>query len=129
MASAAEVAFHLRVWLSPRVWSGSAAWTSICATLPTSSSRMRRQQPADLNVRRTEVTLPAWPLSHPELSALMPRTAGARQLRQPRQRRYVRTMESSGDRFSATIERVLARFRTMVCSVGVKRGLLDADLD
>lgn len=50
-------------------------------------------------------------------------------LRRPRARRYVRTMESGVDRGSATIETVVSRFRTMVRSVGVRRGLVDADLD
>jgi RNA polymerase sigma factor (sigma-70 family) len=43
-------------------------------------------------------------------------------------RQYVRVMEHS-DGVSAAIETVLARFRTMVRSVGARRGLLDADLD
>ncbi|MGH7469305.1 MAG: RNA polymerase sigma factor [Longimicrobiales bacterium] len=38
-------------------------------------------------------------------------------------------MESGADRLSSTIESVVIRFRTMVRSVGVRRGLVDADLD
>ena len=36
---------------------------------------------------------------------------------------------TSGERLSATIEMVVSRFRAMVCSVGARRGLKDADLD
>jgi RNA polymerase sigma-70 factor (ECF subfamily) len=38
-------------------------------------------------------------------------------------------MESGLDRISSTIETVVTRFRTMVLSIGVRRGLVDADLD
>jgi RNA polymerase sigma-70 factor (ECF subfamily) len=38
-------------------------------------------------------------------------------------------MDSAVDRVSTTIETVVTRFRTMVRSVGARRGLLDADLD
>ena len=50
-------------------------------------------------------------------------------LRRASGRWYVREMGSGADRVSSTIEAVVARFRTMVRSVGVKRGLADADLD
>jgi RNA polymerase sigma-70 factor (ECF subfamily) len=33
------------------------------------------------------------------------------------------------DRVSSSIEALIARFRTMVCSVGARRGLIEADLD
>ena len=56
-------------------------------------------------------------------------TSAGQQLRRPFRRGYVRSMETSVDRVSATIENVVARFRTMVRSVGVRRGLLDSDLD
>jgi RNA polymerase sigma-70 factor (ECF subfamily) len=49
-------------------------------------------------------------------------------LRQAEARPYVRVMEHV-DGVSTAIETVLARFRTMVRSVGARRGLLDADLD
>jgi RNA polymerase sigma factor (sigma-70 family) len=49
-------------------------------------------------------------------------------LRQAEPRPYVRVMEHV-DGVSTAIEAVLARFRTMVRSVGVRRGLVDADLD
>jgi RNA polymerase sigma-70 factor (ECF subfamily) len=43
---------------------------------------------------------------------------------------YVRRMAGPGlDRVSSTIEAVIARFRTMVRSVGARRGLVEADLD
>ena len=43
---------------------------------------------------------------------------------------YVRGMAGPGlDRVSSTIETVIARFRTMVRSVGARRGLVDSDLD
>jgi RNA polymerase sigma-70 factor (ECF subfamily) len=43
---------------------------------------------------------------------------------------YVRGMAGPGiDRVSSTIEAVIARFRTMVRSVGARRGLVEADLD
>jgi RNA polymerase sigma-70 factor (ECF subfamily) len=43
---------------------------------------------------------------------------------------YVRRMAGPGlDRVSSTIEGVIARFRTMVRSVGARRGLVEADLD
>jgi RNA polymerase sigma-70 factor (ECF subfamily) len=46
------------------------------------------------------------------------------------EQRYVRGMTGAGlDRVSSTIEGLIARFRTMVCSVGARRGLVDADLD
>jgi RNA polymerase sigma-70 factor (ECF subfamily) len=45
-------------------------------------------------------------------------------------RSYVRRMAGPGlDRASSTIEAVIARFRTMVRSVGARRGLVEADLD
>ena len=53
----------------------------------------------------------------------------SRELRRPDQRRYVRAMGSGIDRASSTIEMVVSRFRAMVRSVGVRRGLADADLD
>ena len=44
--------------------------------------------------------------------------------------RYVRDMAGPGiDRVSSTIETLIARFRTMVRSVGARRGLVEADLD
>jgi RNA polymerase sigma-70 factor (ECF subfamily) len=49
-------------------------------------------------------------------------------LRQAEARPYVRVMEHV-DGVSTAIETVLARFRTMVRSVGARRGLVDADLD
>lgn len=52
-----------------------------------------------------------------------------RQLRRADGRRYVREMGSGADRVSSTIEALVSRFRTMVRSVGARRGLLDADLD
>jgi RNA polymerase sigma-70 factor (ECF subfamily) len=43
---------------------------------------------------------------------------------------YVRGMAGPGlDRVSSSIEALIARFRTMVCSVGARRGLIEADLD
>jgi RNA polymerase sigma factor (sigma-70 family) len=43
---------------------------------------------------------------------------------------YVRGMAGPGlDRVSSTIEALIARFRTMVRSVGARRGLVEADLD
>ena len=43
---------------------------------------------------------------------------------------YVRGMAGPGlDRVSSTIEGLIARFRTMVRSVGARRGLVEADLD
>jgi RNA polymerase sigma-70 factor (ECF subfamily) len=43
---------------------------------------------------------------------------------------YVRGMAGPGtERVSSTIEAVVARFRTMVRSVGARRGLVDSDLD
>jgi RNA polymerase sigma-70 factor (ECF subfamily) len=46
------------------------------------------------------------------------------------ERSYVRGMAGPGlDRVSSTIESVIARFRTMVRSVGARRGLVEADLD
>jgi RNA polymerase sigma-70 factor (ECF subfamily) len=42
---------------------------------------------------------------------------------------YVRAMDTGADRASSVIEAVVARFRRMVRSVGVRRGLVDADLD
>jgi RNA polymerase sigma factor (sigma-70 family) len=43
---------------------------------------------------------------------------------------YVRSMAGPGvDRVSSAIEVVIARFRTMVRSVGARRGLVEADLD
>jgi len=42
---------------------------------------------------------------------------------------YVRAMGAGADRTSSVIESVLARFRRMVRSVGIRRGLVDADLD
>ena len=43
---------------------------------------------------------------------------------------YVRGMAGPGiDRVSSAIETLIARFRTMVRSVGARRGLVDADLD
>ncbi len=43
---------------------------------------------------------------------------------------YVRGMAGPGlDRVSSTIETLIARFRTMVRSVGARRGLVEADLD
>ena len=46
------------------------------------------------------------------------------------ERPYVRGMAGPGiDPVSSTIEAVIARFRTMVRSVGARRGLVDADLD
>jgi len=46
------------------------------------------------------------------------------------ERPYVRRMAGPGlDRVSSTIEAVIARFRTMVRSVGARRGLVEADLD
>ena len=43
---------------------------------------------------------------------------------------YVRGMGGPGlDRVSSSIETLIARFRTMVRSVGARRGLVDADLD
>jgi RNA polymerase sigma factor (sigma-70 family) len=46
------------------------------------------------------------------------------------ERPYVRGMAGPGlDRVSSTIEALIARFRTMVRSVGARRGLVDADLD
>jgi RNA polymerase sigma factor (sigma-70 family) len=36
---------------------------------------------------------------------------------------------SGGERLSAAIELVVSRFRAMVCSIGARRGLVDADLD
>jgi RNA polymerase sigma-70 factor (ECF subfamily) len=43
---------------------------------------------------------------------------------------YVRGMAGPGiDRVSSTIEAVITRFRTMVRSVGARRGLVEADLD
>jgi RNA polymerase sigma factor (sigma-70 family) len=42
----------------------------------------------------------------------------------------VRAMTGPGlDRASSTIEALIARFRTMVRSIGARRGLVDADLD
>src|SRR5262245_39131107 len=60
--------------------------------------------------------------------------AAALQLNQPSLRApdrpgYVRVMDSSDERVSSTIEAVVTRFRTMVRSVGARRGLLDSDLD
>lgn len=73
---------------------------------------------------------PPFLIPHSQLTSGATLTAGAaRQLRRPFQRGYVRPMETSVDRVSATIENVVARFRTMVRSVGVRRGLLDSDLD
>src|SRR5262245_6306198 len=62
------------------------------------------------------------------------RASAALQLNQPSLRAadrpgYVRVMDSSDDRVSSTIEAVITRFRTMVRSVGARRGLLDGDLD
>jgi RNA polymerase sigma factor (sigma-70 family) len=54
---------------------------------------------------------------------------GPRLLRSSDGRRYVRAMGSGTDRVSSTIETVVSRFRTMVRSVGARRGLVDADLD
>lgn len=54
---------------------------------------------------------------------------GPRLLRSSDGRRYVRAMGSGTDRVSSTIEAVVSRFRTMVRSVGARRGLVDADLD
>jgi RNA polymerase sigma factor (sigma-70 family) len=52
------------------------------------------------------------------------------ELRPTNERPYVRGMTAPGtDRVSSTIEAVVARFRTMVRSVGARRGLVDADLD
>jgi RNA polymerase sigma factor (sigma-70 family) len=53
------------------------------------------------------------------------------ELPRPAGRRYVRPLSvaSGGDRLSSTIEMVVARFRTMVRSIGARRGLVDADLD
>jgi len=46
------------------------------------------------------------------------------------QRPYVRGMAGPGiDRVSSAIEGVIERFRTMVRSVGARRGLVEADLD
>src|SRR3954471_23312880 len=43
---------------------------------------------------------------------------------------YVRGMAGPGlDRVSSTIEALIGRFRTMVRSVGARRGLVEADLD
>ena len=43
---------------------------------------------------------------------------------------YVRGMAGPGlDRVSSSIESLIARFRAMVCSVGARRGLVEADLD
>lgn len=42
---------------------------------------------------------------------------------------YVRGMEPGDDQASAAIEAALERFRVMVRSVGVRRGLSEADLD
>lgn len=42
---------------------------------------------------------------------------------------YNRGVEAGQDHASSRIANVLARFRTMVRSVGVRRGLVDADLD
>jgi RNA polymerase sigma-70 factor (ECF subfamily) len=43
---------------------------------------------------------------------------------------YVRAMAGPGlDRVSTSIESLIARFRAMVLSVGVRRGLVEADLD
>jgi RNA polymerase sigma-70 factor (ECF subfamily) len=43
---------------------------------------------------------------------------------------YVRGMAGPGiDRVSSTIEALITRFRTMVRSVGARRGLVEADLD
>ena len=42
---------------------------------------------------------------------------------------YVRAMDAGAERTSSIIEAVLARFRRMVRGVGVRRGLVDADLD
>ena len=45
---------------------------------------------------------------------------------------YVRAMarrSGATERLSATIEMVVSRFRAMVCSIGARRGLVDADLD
>ena len=50
-------------------------------------------------------------------------------LRLGERRRYVGDMESGVDRVSSAIESVVSRFRTMVRSVGARRGLVDADLD
>ena len=47
----------------------------------------------------------------------------------PEKPRYVRSMELGADRASATIERLIDRFRTLVRSVGARRGLADSDLD
>ena len=52
------------------------------------------------------------------------RVSGARQ--------YVRAMarrSGATERLSATIEMVVSRFRALVCSIGARRGLVDADLD
>src|SRR5678815_4259190 len=50
-------------------------------------------------------------------------------LRAPDRPGYVRVMDSSDERVSSTIEAVVTRFRTMVRSVGARRGLMDTDLD
>ena len=62
----------------------------------------------------------------------LPRRSGeVLELRRSGEYRYVRRMPrtSGGERLSATIEMVVAKFRAMVCSVGARRGLVDADLD
>ena len=51
-------------------------------------------------------------------------------LPQAAEQSYVRGMAGPGlDRVSSSIESLIARFRAMVCSVGARRGLVEADLD
>lgn len=50
-------------------------------------------------------------------------------LREADRRGYVRPMTSGVDRASAAIEALVSRFGAMVRSVGVRRGLVEADLD
>jgi RNA polymerase sigma factor (sigma-70 family) len=57
------------------------------------------------------------------------RNHAMQRLRSPHWRRHVRAMGTGVDRLSSTIELVVSRFRTMVRSVGARRGLVDADLD
>ncbi|HEY8534800.1 MAG TPA: sigma-70 family RNA polymerase sigma factor [Vicinamibacterales bacterium] len=52
-----------------------------------------------------------------------------RALRPAKRPGYIRVMDSDVDRVSSSIEAVVQRFRALVRSAGVRRGLAEADLD
>ena len=69
--------------------------------------------------------------AHAEVPSPQPRR-NSLELRLSGKHRYVRGMarrSGATERLSATIEMVVSRFRGMVCSIGARRGLVDADLD